>query len=103
MIANVDTGNIGKSAPKASPCAIPVPIRTPVKLPGPRPNASASKSVNLMPASDNKLSTMGKIRLVCSRGLTNSLTNTSPLILSAAEQFSVDVSSAKILLIKFTF
>ncbi|ENY56846.1 hypothetical protein C210_16691 [Klebsiella pneumoniae subsp. pneumoniae KpMDU1] len=68
MVASVETPIIGSSAPSASPWAIPMPMRTPVKLPGPRPKASASSSLSVVPLSVRTSCTSGRIRWVCSRG-----------------------------------
>ena len=96
MVARVETPIIGSSAPSASPCAMPIPIRTPVKLPGPRPKASASRSVKEVFPWVKMAFTRGRMRWVCSRGHSSKWAETAPSFNRATEQASVAVSIARI-------
>src|SRR5690606_5334016 len=91
-----ETDSTGSCAPHASPCAIPAAIRSPVKEPGPRPNAMASISDSFSPASASRASIIGRISLVCSRGVSRKSSLILPSANSATEQASEEVSSARI-------
>ena len=55
-MANVDTGNTGRSQANATPCTTPAAIRSPVNEPGPRPKAIASSCDRVIPASEIRVS-----------------------------------------------
>src|SRR5574340_379110 len=86
----------GRSAPNASPCATPQPMRKPVKEPGPAPKAMPESMRSVTPAVPNNSCSIGRISSEwrCPATIWR-LISTQPSH-RAAEQFSVEVSSARI-------
>src|SRR5712692_2660845 len=93
--SNVPTGTTGSPAPKASPCATPQAIRRPVKDPGPAPKAMPCRCASSRFDVSNSASIIARISSECVCPASSSRQVSFPSCSSAAEQYSVEVSRAR--------
>src|SRR5450759_2881501 len=94
--SSVHTPTTGRFVPSAKPCATPQAMRTPVNEPGPFPNAIPSISLIPNPASLSNASSISINTSECFCPTNSQRSMTAPSCHSATEQYSVEVSSARI-------
>ncbi len=101
---SVPIGTTGKPRPNARPCATPVAVRRPVNEPGPAPNAIASQSASVKPASSSSSRMAGSTRVLETAPVSSWRTQmrgaveagaASEAAIRATEQNSVEVSMAR--------
>ena len=94
---------IGRFCAKAKPCATPKPMRKPVNAPGPWAYTMLAMSLRAKPASANKRSKVGKIRVDCLVPTASWNVHMCSWAKMAKDKYEVEVSIAKIGREKSTF